>query len=235
MAEPLSVVASVAGLVSLGIQVTQSLVNFYNAYENRDSDLVRMIERLDSLLDTFQCLEKIFSGRKFQADERSLVENIETSIKSCEELIQELQDESQKFSKTSSQGVKAAVKVAGRRLTYPFRRSTLQKLNEDIGEIRANLSSALDVLQLKDNKRIQDDITEIKVLLDLVKTSQISSNLRDWLNAPDATVDHNGACAKKRPWHGDVARQESPVFEMVDRGELHYVAERICGIWQVES
>ncbi|KAL9075568.1 MAG: hypothetical protein Q9161_001641 [Pseudevernia consocians] len=179
----LSVTASVAGLISLEIQVTQSLVNFYNAYENRDSDLVRMIERLNSLLDIFECLEKTLSGRKFQVDERSLVESIETSIKSCEELIQELQDECQKFSKTSPQGVKAA--------------STLQKLDADIGEIRANLSSALDVLQLKDNKRIQDDITEIKVLLDLVKTSQISSNLRDWLNAPDATIDHNAACAKK--------------------------------------
>ena len=30
--EPLSVAASVAGLISLGIQVTQSLVDFYNAY-----------------------------------------------------------------------------------------------------------------------------------------------------------------------------------------------------------
>ena len=56
MTEPLSVAASVAGLISLGIQVTQSLVNFYNAYKYRDSDLVHMIERLDSLLDIFQCL-----------------------------------------------------------------------------------------------------------------------------------------------------------------------------------
>ena len=48
MIEPLSVAASVAGLISLGIQVTQSLVSFYNAYENRDSDLVHIIERLDS-------------------------------------------------------------------------------------------------------------------------------------------------------------------------------------------
>lgn len=46
-----------------------------------------MIERLDTLLDVFQCLEKTLSCRKFQADERSLVESIETSIKSCEELI----------------------------------------------------------------------------------------------------------------------------------------------------
>ena len=125
MTEPLSVAASVAGLVSLGIQVTQSLVNFYNTYKYRDSDLVHMIERLVSLLDIFQCVKKTLPHRHFQADERSLVESIETSIKSCEEWIQELQDECQKFSKTSLQGVKAAVRVAGRRVTYPFRQSTL--------------------------------------------------------------------------------------------------------------
>ena len=53
------------------------------------------------------------------------------------------------------------------------------------------------MLQLKDNKRVRDDITKIKVLMNLVRTGQISSNLRDWLNAPDATIDHNAACAKK--------------------------------------
>ena len=202
MTEPLSVAGSVAGLISLGIQVTQSLVNFYNAYKNRDSNIVHMIERLDSLLDIFQCLRKTLSDRHFHVDERSLVESIETSIESCEEWIQELRDECQKITKPSSQGVKAAVRVAGRRVTYPFRQSTLQKLDEDIGEIRANLSSALNVLQLKDTQRIQDDVTQMKVLLDLVRIGQISSDLRDWLKAPDATIDHNAACAKKHPGTG---------------------------------
>ena len=158
-------------------------------------------QTFESLMDIFQCLRKTLSDRSFQAEEESLISNIETSIKNCDELIQELQDECQKFSKTPN-GIKTAVRVAGRRAIYPFRQSTLQKLDENIGEIRANLSSALDVLQLKDNKRTQDDITEIKVLLDLIRTSQISSNLRDWLNAPDASIDHNTACAKKHPGTG---------------------------------
>lgn len=201
MAEPLSVAASIAGLISLGIQVTQSLVDFYNACKSRDSDLVSMTERLESLLDIFQCLEKTLSDRGFQADEQSLISNIETSIKNCDELIQELRDECEKFSKAPS-GIKNAVSLAGRRATYPFRRSTLQKLDEDIDEIRANLSFALDLLQLKDTQRVQDDVTQMKVLLDLVRADQISSNLRDWLKAPDATIDHNAACAKKHPGSG---------------------------------
>ena len=202
MADPLTITGTTVGVISLGIQVTQSLVNFYDSYKGQDLELLHMREGLEGLLDIFRCLDDTLSDRKFQAGEGSLVENIERSIRNCDELIQELQDECLKVKETSSKGIVAPVKVAGRRATYPFRQSTLKKLDEEIGEIRANLSFAMDVLQLKDNKRIQDDIYGMKALLDLVRTSQISSNLRDWLNAPDATINHNAACDKKHPGTG---------------------------------
>ncbi len=202
MTDPLSVAAGVAGLISLGIQVSQSLVDFYNSHKDLDSDLDGTTKRLESLLDIFRYLEETISTRRFQADERDLVKNIEASISECDKLIDELQDECKKFSKTSSDGVKATIRIAGRRATYPFRKSTLQKIDEDIDEIRANLSSALGVLQLKDNKKTQIDVADIKTLLDLVKTNQISSSLCGWLKAPDATIDHNAACLKKHPGTG---------------------------------
>ena len=98
MADPLSVAGSVVGLVSLGIQVTLSLINFYNSYKYQDSDLVSITKKLEALLEIFQFLEKTLLDRNFQADERSLIKRIETSIENCDELIQELQDECRKFS-----------------------------------------------------------------------------------------------------------------------------------------
>lgn len=184
-------------MISLGIQVTQSLVDFYTSYKHQHSELAGTIEKLDSLLIILESLEKTLSSRKFQVDERSLIKSIETSIENCDELIHELQAECQIFSKSTSNGIKTVIKVAGHRAVYPFRQSTLQKLDEDIGEIRGNLSIAVEVLQLKDNKKIQDDITDVKLLLNLVRTSQISENIRQWLQAPDATVNHNAACARK--------------------------------------
>ena len=212
MGDPLSVAASVAGLLSLGIQVTQSLVSFYTSYKYRDSNLASMIESLEGILDIFQSLKNTLSNRKFQADERGLIKRIESSIEDCDEVICELRDECDKFNKTTD-GFKGAVKVIGRKAAYPFKRSTLQKLDEDIGEIRANLSFALAVLQLKDNERTQDDIADIKQLLDLVKTSQTSADLRDWLKAPDATINHNAACAKRHPGTG-MWLVKSSTFEM---------------------
>ena len=202
MADPLSIAASVVSLISLGIQATQSLVDFYTSYRNRDPELTGITERLEDLREIFRSLEKTLSDRKFQTGERGLVERIEASINNCNELIQELEDEYQKFGSTSSTGIKNVVKVAGRRAIYPFRRSTLQKLDEDISDIRDNLAVALQTLNLQDSQNLQDDISDMKILLELLRTDQVSSDLRGWLRAPDAFVDHNKACAKKHPCTG---------------------------------
>ena len=202
MADPLSIAGTAAGLISLGIQVTQKLVEFYTAYKSQDSALAGMIERLENLSSILQTLESTLSHRNAQKEEEGVIKRMEISIGECDELIHELDEECRKFHKTSSNGVAAAVRVAGRRATYPFRQSTLQRLDEAIGEIRNNLSFSLDVLQLKDNSRTQDSIAEVKDLLELVRGRQISSDLCDWLNAPDATVNHNTACAKRHPGTG---------------------------------
>ncbi|KAL9063446.1 MAG: hypothetical protein Q9161_009462, partial [Pseudevernia consocians] len=202
MGDPISVTGTAVGVISLGIQVTQSLVSFYNSYKGQNSDLAHITDTLNSLLEVFQSLKKTLSDRNFRADEQGLVKNIETSIQNCDDLIYELQDEVQKFTRTSLGETVAIIKRAGRRATYPFRQSTLQKLDEDIQDIRSNISSALDALQLNDNKKIQDDITETKDLLDLVRTSQVSFELRGWLKAPDTFIDHHAACAKKQPGSG---------------------------------
>ena len=197
MGDPLSVVAGVAGLLSLGIQVSQSLVSFYLDYKGQDADIERITHKLESLCGIFQSLDDALKDRKFRPDEQALVDQIEDLVQNCGDLVSELEEECDKFSNLSTNGVKAAVKVAGRRLTYPFRKSTLSKLDEDIKEIRENLSLALEVLHSRDSIRIQNETEEIKSLLDLVRTSQISNAVRDWLKAPDVTINHNEACAKR--------------------------------------
>ena len=158
-----------------------------------------MIHKLESLLSVLQILDKTLSNRKFQADEQSLIGNIKTSIKNCKEFIQELQKGCQKFVKNPSGGNKAVFRVVERWVIHLFRQSTLQKLDKDISELRNNLSIAINALQLKDSKRVQDNITNIKLLFDLVGACQISANICDWLKVPDATINHNAAFAKKHP------------------------------------
>ena len=57
MTDPLSVAGSVVGVISLGIQVTTSLVNFYNSYKGQESDIIHITEKLDGLVVILQSVE----------------------------------------------------------------------------------------------------------------------------------------------------------------------------------
>ncbi|MCJ1307811.1 hypothetical protein MMC25_001459 [Agyrium rufum] len=213
MPDPLSVAAGVAGLISFGIQVTMSLMKFYTTCKSQDADVTRTTENLKNILGTFEFLLSGLQSRTFRPDEDALMKSIESYTTKCDESIQELQEEYAKFSEISSAGGIAAIRAGGRRATYPFRKSTLQKLEEDLSEIRHNLMLALDVLQLKDGKAIQDDIGEVKSLVEAVKVNQVTTQIHDWLKAPDATVDHKIACAKRHPGTGNCT---PPVASLMD-------------------
>lgn len=202
MADPLSVTAGIVGFVSLGIQVTESLVRFYTAYKDQDADMARMTTKSESLLDTFRHLDAALRRRTFRPEEQDLIKVIKSSAHNCDELVQELNQKIEKFDRTSTIGIKGTIRAAGRRAAYPFRQSTLQKLDEIIGEIRLELMVTLDILQLRDHENTQNDIIELKLLLEAVRASQISSAVRDWLRAPDATINHNAACTKRHPGTG---------------------------------
>ena len=211
MTDPLSVAAGIAGLLSLGVQVTQSLVKFYTSYKGLDGDVARTTGNLKGLHDTFDFLQTVVKTRTFRRDEQALIKNIECSISKCSDLIQELQEEWEKFHKSSVSGIEGAIKAAGHRIAYPLRQSTLQRLDEDIRGINDDLRLALDALQFRDNKLAQDDIAELKDLSEMIRATQISSTIRHWLNAPDATVNHYAACDKRHPGTGTWLIK-SPVF-----------------------
>lgn len=211
MTESLSVAAGIAGLFSLGVKVTESLLKFYESYKGQSIEISRITERLKELLEIFRSLHTVLQGRHFQPSEQNLLESIESCANNCDDVIQELKEECEKFKEINPTGAKGAIKAAGRRVTYPFRQSTLQKLGEAIDHILQNLSLSLGVLQLRDLNRTQDNTSEIESVLDIIRVSQISAELRAWLGAPDAAVNHEAACAKRSAGTGAWFIQ-SPIF-----------------------
>jgi hypothetical protein len=202
MGDPVLIASGVSGLLSLGIQVTQSLVNFCSAYKYQDSDLIQLTQNLGNILAIFTTLDDALQNRQPRTDDQELVKSIDRSIWGCNEIIKDLEAECHKLQESSTTGFKGRIQSAGRRAAYPFRKSTLQKLEEGISEIRENLSLALQVLQLKSNNTIQQELSELKLLIGHVNATHISSAIRGWLMAPDATSDHNAACEKRHTGTG---------------------------------
>jgi hypothetical protein len=117
MAESAGLAVSV---ISLGIQVVQGLVDYYTACKDRKSDLDHTLRSLGHLLDILKLLDDQVKNRRFQPDEQSLRHRIESLIYDCEGVIDELQQETKKFTNTPSSSVWDAARAIERRVAYPF-------------------------------------------------------------------------------------------------------------------
>ncbi|CAK7231620.1 hypothetical protein SBRCBS47491_007992 [Sporothrix bragantina] len=209
----MDVAASIAGLVSLGIQVTQSLVDYYTTYKGREADLAHTFKKLNRLLRMLESLRYHLADRKFLPDEKDLLEAIEGTIQDCEEYIHELQIQCGKFKDNPTcSNIRAKARTSARKLAYPFRRSTLEALDEAVDEVASHLGLALQMLQQNNMDGVQNDTEEIKSLLDLVRADQIAQAVRGWLQAPDAGVNYNEACKKRHGGTGLWLVKKSPVF-----------------------
>lgn len=157
MTDPLSIAGAVVGFISLGIEVSKGLVAFYRSYKHQGEAIARTVRKLENLLSTLKNLEKASQTRQFRRDEAEQLHDVENSINGCREIIADLQKELDKLGSSPNRGLQAAARRAGRRLAYPFRESTLRKLDEDISDFRSNLLVALNILQFKGVDDIQTD------------------------------------------------------------------------------
>lgn len=87
MAEALSIASGIAGLLSLGIQVTQSLITFYSAYKNRDNDLAKIIRNSEGLQRIFQSLESAVQARQSQPDAFELLRGVDKAVQDVRKLL----------------------------------------------------------------------------------------------------------------------------------------------------
>ncbi|RMZ81060.1 hypothetical protein DV738_g2376, partial [Chaetothyriales sp. CBS 135597] len=202
MAEPLSIASGVAGLLSLGLQSTEYLYNYYTAYRDQDKHLAHITDQLGGLLDSLQRIDEAVHSRTRRPNEQSIIASIERAISSSDDIIQLLQDEVGKFKKEPTDSWKRKALVIGRKAAYPFRRSTFGDLEDNISDFRQNLSHALDALQLKEHQNTQDDIQDVSTIVKNIQAQTVSANLRQWLRAPDATVNLNDASSKRHAGTG---------------------------------
>ncbi|OQV11276.1 NACHT domain-containing protein, partial [Cladophialophora immunda] len=197
MSDPLSVAASVAGLLSLGLQSTEYLYNYYTACRDQHQDLAKTADQLGSLLESVQIIDEIVRTRTWRPNEQPIIQSIEKSITHSEDAINGLQNEVDKFKNEPTDNWRKKAIVLGRQAAYPFKRSTLGVLSDDVSEFRGNLSIALQALQLKEHQNTQDDIEEVNAVVKDIQARSVSVDLWRWLKAPDATINFNIAVAKR--------------------------------------
>lgn len=188
--DPLSITASVAGIVSIALEVTVKLFDFYSAYKDRDQEVTRVVGKLKDLQRLLKATQDHIGKREFGQDRESKRHQIEELVRNCAESIEELQDEYSKFEKPTF------------KMGYPFRKSTLERMKECVDDAVSHISGYLQLFQLEDVVVICRDVEEICDRLRLMRADQVSSSIRDWLKAPDATAHFNDTIKKRHPGTG---------------------------------
>ncbi|KAG4441578.1 hypothetical protein IFR05_002963 [Cadophora sp. M221] len=131
------------GVVSLGIQVCQGLLQYYGSWKDSRKDVAAMCTSVESLSSTLTILEKTITGASTPD------KNTQKCIEACSLSIEQLQKKLSKVQKVPGDKLSTQIHDHGRRLLYPFRESTLVKLKEIVADIRSNLCLAVDTIHLQ--------------------------------------------------------------------------------------
>lgn len=146
MAE-LAVAGSVVGLISLSIQCCKGLTSYYSDYRSYSDEINRTFQRMDELKITCCNLKRELEGRA-QPIEPTAVQAIGL-IASCQNNIQKL-DHALNQCRTTQlpKEISARIQSIRAKGLYPFKKKTLQTLEEAVNSVQKNLGSALQTLQL---------------------------------------------------------------------------------------
>ena len=82
MADPASAAGTVVGIISLGIQVSSGVVEYYNQWKHFDADVKAMYSSIEQLDHGFRIIKERLEGQDFSSF--SSVHEVEASINSCE-------------------------------------------------------------------------------------------------------------------------------------------------------
>jgi hypothetical protein len=160
------VLGLVTGIVSLGLQVSQGLVSYYADFRGQDEGINSMTTRLETLKETLLALE-VFLARDQQPSTQSAhlvkssvistlggIARLQNFLKKCRQNDTTESNTSTLDGATGS-SARSNRDVASReakkllsKVAYPFRKSILTGLNNTVGELQADLNTAMNALHL---------------------------------------------------------------------------------------
>ncbi|CZR32043.1 uncharacterized protein FPRO_02076 [Fusarium proliferatum ET1] len=187
MADPLSVAGLALAVVSLGLQVTGGITDYFDSLKSRDQDIASIIQQNDTLKKTLQVIESSIS--RFQNDHRTATEALRQFLDSSNDELKVLEGMVATLT-TNDQGAtdrRTKARNKGKKLLYPFHRPKLEQMATKLHHINATLqlglqSLGLSVSHLGSEKLATLQVTSQTISSDLLvvqsEVSSISSPIR---------------------------------------------------------
>jgi hypothetical protein len=141
----MDVAGTAVGVASLGIQVCQGLLDYYQACESYDRTIQEAQKWIIHLQRTLVILGDVLQGANAKQD---IFQNAQTGILNCEDGIRKLEKKLRKIRKGDPGTGKEKTRAMGHRLVYPFQQSTIAKLKECVKDLFDHLLLSIQMLQV---------------------------------------------------------------------------------------
>ena len=164
MGDAFGVAGSGVGVISLGIQVCQGLLAYYDSWKGCHQDIKNTSKSIASLTETLQLVSRVVKNKKGQGD--PVEQQINSIVVRCLTGIEDLSKELERFEKyPESADIRSKSKSHMRRLYYPFKESTLAKLRDSVQDVRDDLVPALAVLQVEQLSGLEEETNNVTISL----------------------------------------------------------------------
>jgi hypothetical protein len=240
----MDVAGSAVGIASLGIQICQGLLSYYDAWKSFNSDISSTYQSIDDLSRTLISLKASLSNDDLDQEKK---DRVKSCIHLCEGSLGKLSQKSQKLRKSGQpEGFRQNAWAELQRTWYPFRASTLAKLREIVAEAREQLKLAVQELQLDvsaTSQRILRSVASVTTSIDQrtgaiatsvahisAQTQQILNlqqsdqfnKIKAWLCASDPWTNHSAARQQHEP-HTGVWLLKSDQYRRWKAGDYNYL------------
>ena len=220
----MDITGSAVGIVSLGIQVCQGLLNYYDSWKSYRTDISTAYDGIACLYKTFTLLQDTLSSSGLDP---ARVEQAHKCLDSCDDALHKVK---KKLGKLQTHplpcGFRQKTSATVQRSLYPFKESTLAKLRELVSDLYEQLSLALQVLQLEIDTTSHQILTQVEVYTKdtLTRTVAIENSVAhvsaqnecllaaqqanhfgkivDWLSPPNPWTNHKSARRLHEPETG---------------------------------
>ncbi|WPH03584.1 Hypothetical protein R9X50_00646600 [Acrodontium crateriforme] len=211
----MDVAGSAVGIASLGIQICQGLLWYYDGWKDFESNTSSAYASIVDLSRTLALLRVSLDGGSLDPEK---TERVKQCLQSCEDGIVKLSKRLRELRTYSDpEGFQQKARSAMQRSWFPFQQSTLKALQHTVKGIMVHLSLAFDVLHFDlsmntqqsldkaDNRAkelavralaIENSLKLVFVQNQHILAAQQSEKVRKitrWLSPPDPWTNHNDA------------------------------------------
>ena len=209
--------SSAIGIASLGIQVCQGLLSYYDSWQGYDQDISSTYNSAYDLSHTLILLKASLENEELDQVKK---DRVKSCVQSCDDSLRKLSQKCEKLRKHSQRtGARQKAWAELRRGWYPFRASTLVKLQEIVADVRERLKLAVQVLQLEVGTTTQHLLrsvatdsretagrteaiqTQVQLIWEAQNTNQFTK-IVSWLSPSDPETNHTAACKLHEPQTG---------------------------------